>query len=247
VHAYTVPPRPPTQLSAAYGLDIDAGFRQAGEDVVSRAAQFVRRTHPHLRVQQVVERGAAPGVLTEQSETSRLVVIGPDEARPWYVRLFESRVARHLANESSCPVLVVPDTWAAATQPEGVTLMLDAETTAHGPLRYAFEAAAHGDRNLRVVHLVPADGPYASTLNWHDMNRLIGSWQAIFPQVQIDVRSATGVADLASMDAEETTGLLVLGRPRTVGPIPGSSRSLARSVIEHADCPVAVVPPSYNL
>lgn len=247
VHAYTVPPEPPTVLSAAFGVDIDALFRGVGDDVLAEAADFVSATHPDVSIHRVLERGPAPQVLLEQSRTSRLIVLGPDESRPWYVRLFESRVARRLANDSSCPVVVVPDTWVATSQPSGVTLMLDAETTAHGPLRHAFETADHTGANLLIVHVEPPEGPRANALAWHDMTRLIDSWQGIFPRVQVETRTMTGLADVDRARSLEATGLLVLGRPRETSPIPGMSRSLARAVIEHAECPVAVVPPRYKV
>ena len=246
VHAYTLPPTPPQVVSNAYGFDIDASFRESGREVLAAAAAHVSAQHGDVTVHQVLEQGSASTVLAATSATSRLLVIGSDATRPWYTRLFQSRVSRDLAQQARCPVIVVPDIWRAETAGTGVTLLLDSETVAHGPLRYAFEHASRHECVLHVVHLQAVDGSHDEAVPWHDMRRLVESWGSTYPHVWVKTQVVTADADVVTIATLERTGLLVLGRPHTRHAVPCLHPSLAEAVIEHADCPVAVVPADYD-
>jgi nucleotide-binding universal stress UspA family protein len=246
VHAYTVPPTPPQVVSNAYGFDINASFKESGREVLVDAADRVSVQHDEVTVHQVLEQGPASTVLAASSVTSRLLVLGSDAARPWYTRLFRSRVSRDLAQQARCPVIVVPDVWRAESAGTGVTLLLDSETVAHGPLRYAFEHASRHDEVLHVVHVEAVDGSHDENVPWHDMHRLVESWKATYPHVWVTTKVVRADADVATVVTFERTGLLVLGRPHTRHAVPCLHPSLAQAVIEHADCPVAVVPADYD-
>lgn len=248
VHAYVVPPSPPQMMGTAYGFDIDASFRESGRQVLADATDLLAVRFEDVTVHAVLTRGPAPMVLTGTSATSRLLVLGPDDATPWYSRLFQSRVSRALITKAECPVVVVPDTWTARGSARGVTLLLDSETVAHGPLRFAFEHAARHHQVLHAIHVrASGDADDAdAAVPWHDMQRLIDSWRATYPHVWVDTRVVSGLADPATVGGFEHTSLLVLGRPHEHHAVASLHRSLARSVIGHADCPVAVVPADYD-
>lgn len=246
VHAYTVPPAPPDFVAAAYGVDVEGTFRESGQAVLDAAHAFVAAAHEGVVVEEVLERGGAAGVLTAASRTSRLVVLGPDDSAPWYSRLFESRVARALAEGGACPVVVVPDEGEQRHRARGVTVVLDGMTVAHGALRVAFEhAARHGD-TLQIVRLRSTEPSGDDQVPWHDMTRLVESWQAQHPEVGSQVRVVDGVADEETVEAYESTGLLVLARPEGSHRLALRHGSWPRAVIEHASCPVAVVPPDHE-
>lgn len=246
VHAYTVPPAPPKAVAASWGVDVGTTFRESGRAVLADALAALTAQHVDIVVHPVLERGGASRVLTTLSKTSRLVVLGPDDGAPWYTRLFESRVSRKLAFAADCPVVVVPDSWGRGPRARGVTLLLDGMTLAHGPLHFAFEHAARHDDALHIVNLVSDGTDENGRVPWDDMLRLIESWNARYPDVVTDVHVVDGVADEQTVKPFEATGLLVLGRPPGTGVLASHHGSLARSVIEHADCPVAVVPLDYD-
>jgi len=246
VHAYTVPPAPPEFVGTAYGIDVGGTYRDAGRAVLESAAAMLVADHGDVVVHSVVKRGSAPRVLVATSEASRLLVLGADDCVPWYARLFESRVSRKLAESAVCPVVVVPDSWDPRHRTRGVTLLLDSETVAHGPLRFAFEQAALRGDQVRVVHFESAGGTEEGSVPWQDTVRLIESWSAQYPEVSTDVHVVAGVADVDTVEAFQSTGLLVLGRAHGAHSVVPFHGSLARAVIEHADCPVAVVPPGYD-
>jgi nucleotide-binding universal stress UspA family protein len=247
VHAYVVPPSPPQVMGTAYGFDIDRSFRESGREVLAGATDFLAQQDGGLVVHPVLMQGPAPDVLFGASSTSRLMVLGPDDARPWYSRLFQSRVARKLADGAPCPVVVVPDAWTAQDDAQGVTLLLDGRSVADGPLRFAFEHAARHGAVLHVVHLRPADSPHADESSWHEARRLTDSCRATYPRVRVTTTVISGDADPATVSSLERTGLLVLGRPHEHRDVAALHRSLARSVIEHASCPVAIVPPDHDI
>jgi nucleotide-binding universal stress UspA family protein len=246
-HAYTVPPSPPRAMSTAYGLDIEASFEQAARDVLDAAVALVTGECDDLTVHTVLRRGSPAAVLAEESTSSRLMVLGQDDATPWYSRLFRSRVARAAVHQASCPVVVVPDDWSVKNATRGVTVLLDSRTVAHGPLRYAFEQAARHRDVLRVLHVQEADDPHDDDIPWHDMRRLVDSWRGTYPHVWVDTKVVAGVADLATIEPFERTGVLVLGRPHDDRVTVPLHDSLARAVIVRAGCPVAVVPADYDV
>lgn len=246
VHVYTVPPSPPQVMNTAYGFDIEASFRSSGSKVLADATDFLLSHYGDVGVSTVLDQGAAAMVLIGTSASSRLIVLGPDTVSPWYARLFQGHVSRRVTEEALCPVVVVPDSWTARSRAKGVTLLLDSQTIAHGPLRFAFEQASRHHEILRVLHIAASDGAHDEAVPWHDMHRLIDSWRSTYPHVLVDTTVVSGDADLKTVETFERTALLVLGRPHQHHELASLQRSLARAVIEHADCPVAVVPPDYD-
>lgn len=245
VHAYTVPPAPPDMMGAAYGLDVSGTFRESGREVIAVAMDFLAARHPDPDLQRVLRQGAAPRVLRTVAETSRLLVIGPDDGTPWYGRLLRGRVARALVEDAPCPVVVVPDAW-DGEGPGGVTLLVDCRTVAHGPLRFAFDQASQRGATLRIVHLQAPDDAREPTVSWHDMGRLVESWSARYPHVRVETTVVAVAPDRGTIESYERTGLLVLGRRHEQGVLAWLRTSTAQSIVERAVCPVAVVPADHD-
>ncbi|MCL3819326.1 universal stress protein [Aeromicrobium wangtongii] len=242
VHGFIVPPSPPQAMSAAYGVDIEGSFRESGREVLADAVEYLTSRYGDVTVEQVLERGPASRVLIDASATSRLLVLGQDDATPWYSRLFRSRVSRDLTVDALCPVVVVPDTWSTRTPADGVTLLLDQRSSVTGAVRFAFENASRHDGTLHAVHVGDT-----GTREGPDMRTLVDSWCARYPGVQVATSVVPGAPDPSTVKSFARTGLLVLGRPRE-HLLPGlPDKSLARAVIEHAGCPVAVVPDDHDL
>lgn len=246
VHAYTIPPAPPDAVGAAYGVDIDGTFREDGRARLADASAVLAATHAEVVVHPLLERGGAARVLATVSASSSLMVLGPDDGTPWYGRLFQSRVARRLVEAADCPVVVVPDSWEPTTRARGITLLLDSETIAHGPLRFTFDHAALHQEAVHVVHLRSEGETHEGAVSWHEMSRLVQAWNARYPVVVTDVRIVGGAADAETVSSLQNTGLLVLGRPHETHTWALLHASLAQAVIEHAECPVAVVSADYD-
>ena len=242
VHTYVVPP---SAMGSIYGLDVPAAFRDGAEEVMEEAVSFI-----HARgaapLETAVIRGPAPQTLDRISREARVIVIGPDSHKPWAVRLFEGRTARHLVQHASCPVVVVPDSWEPTSNGGTVVVLIDRVGLSDGPLRYAFNAARRRGGHVRVVQ---ADSQYetAADLDAHreHLTRLLEGWRSWYPGVRAETTVLTGEPAQVAWASEAGAELLVvsrsLGNPHLWPTAPA-----ARTIAQAARCPVVVVPAVFN-
>lgn len=243
VHAYLVPA---SAMGAAYGLDIPEAYRAAGREVLAEAARHLAKSGATSPVESVLTRGFAPTVLESATRSARMLVIGPDESKPWYVRMFEGRVARQLAEHAECPVIVVPDTWEQTRDDAPIVVMVDGETSAHGPLQFAFETASARGAELRVLHVTsPVHGSTHDT-HWEAIRRLVDAWYARHPNVRGSCEVVKGDVREVAVRVAESAAMLILGRPHERRVTSILMDSLAQEIIAESGCPVAVVPSAYS-
>ena len=242
VHAYTVPP---SAMGPIYGLDVSEAYRAAGQKVLAAAMRHLSETANTAPVECVLTRGFAPSVLEFESRSSRLMIIGPDESKPWYIRLFEGKSARHLAEHAECPIVVVPDTWEESRDTAPIVVMVDGETTAHGPLSFGFQIASARHVELQVLHVAADTRKDLDTL-WQAIRRVVDSWYDAHPDVPGRSQVVTGEVHEQAIRAANGAGLLVLGRPHERRVTSVLMDSLAQEIISGSDCPVAVVPAGYR-
>jgi nucleotide-binding universal stress UspA family protein len=242
VHAYTVPP---SAMGSMYGLDIPESFKAGGQAVLDEAVRQLSKEGAPDELDCVLTRGFAPAVLESQSRDARVMVIGPDEPKPWYIRLFEGSVARHLVEHAACPVVVVPAKWASSGESGPVVVMVDSVATSHGPLAYAFEAASTRHTELQVLHVL-ASQDEATDDEWTSIRRVVDAWFARYPIVRGATRAVTGDLREGALGATYDAALLVVGQPDERHAPGFLVDSLARDIITSSDCPVAVVPVGYR-
>lgn len=243
VHAYSVPP---SAMGALYGLDVDEAYRAGGQDVLDEAAAFLSQSGTAAPVETVLTRGYAPSVLGAESAAARVMVIGPDDAKPWYIRLFEGRTARHLAAHGSCPVVVVPDTWDPCHDDNGpIVVVVDGAGSAEGPLAYAFEIAEVRGADLKVLHVAsPDEGAYEP--QWEAVRMVVDSWFARHPDVRGTSEAVKGDIRETAVEASEGAALLIVGRPHERRIADLLMDLLAQEILAESGCPVAVVPGDYR-
>ncbi|MEU6378780.1 universal stress protein [Streptomyces sp. NPDC046909] len=191
--------------------------------------------------------GAAVPALRAAGEHAELLVLGL-RGEGGHAGVAVGSTASALATECGRPVVLVPGTYPGPWRPgriEGVVLGIDAHDPAVGPVEFAFEAARlHGVR-LRAVHCwtLPARAarsPFPvleeDRAEWEDeevqvLSDALRPWRGKYPDVDVleDVRLLPPAQALthASGNAE----LVVAGQGAT-----------ALALLEHARCPVAVVP-----
>ena len=244
VHTYVVPP---SALGSVYGLDVPAAFRDGAEHVMHDAVSFISSRGSSTPVETSVIRGVAGPALDQLSREARAIVIGQDAHKPWAVRLFEGRTARHLIQHASCPVVVVPDSWEPRSDDGTVIALIDRINLSDATLRYAFESARQRHGHVRVVQ---ADTPFetAADLDSHreHLTRSLESWRSWYPDVRAEATVLTGdLADVAW--ASETRGeLLVVSR--SVGePHMWPTTPTTRTIALTARCPVVVVPVGFDV
>jgi len=243
VHAYVVPP---SALGSAYGLDVPTACRDEAERVIDDAVDYVHSRGSAPPLETSVVRGVAHQALDRLSREARAIVIGPDSHKPWTVRLFEGRTARHLVQHSACPVVIVPDSWEPRPGGGAVVVLIDRVGLSDGPLRYAFDAARRRGGHVRVVQ---ADSQYetAADLDAHreHLTSLLEGWRSWYPGVRAETTVLTGEPAQVAWASEARAELLVvsrsLGEPHIWPTAPA-----ARTIAQAARCPVVVVPAVFD-
>nr|WSY51024.1 universal stress protein [Streptomyces sp. NBC_00886] len=207
--------------------------------------------HPSLTVRAVSLTGAPVPELRAASAHAELVVLGlRGEGRHAGVALGSTAAA--LATGCAGPLVLVPGTLAGTDAPghtDAVTVGVDARDPADGALGFAFETARLHRVRLHAVHAwaLPADAvespvpvPETDRATWEDHEEdlladALRPWRGKYPDVDVreDVLLFRPAEALAH--ASETSGLVVVGRHTAPG-------STALALLEHARCPVAVVP-----
>jgi nucleotide-binding universal stress UspA family protein len=146
-----------------------------------------------------------------------------------------------------CPVVIVPEVAYPKSMEGEVVVTIDGDSSADGPLRFAFEQASARDGVLHVLHAVPPATMLSDIADLRaNMSEVLAGWRDKFPDVA--VMDAFAVGDPRDVVARATNGaeLVVVGRPHgRVMPF-AISRPLATAVVRRASCPVAVVPADYQ-
>lgn len=136
-----------------------------------------------------------------------------------------------------------------------VLLGLDTGNPDAAPIEFAFEAAAHRDVPLRVVHgwNPPYYYPYGmapdpatnETVAAGDIDALketLRPWRQKYPDVQVTTVSHCGSPSLALVDASREASLVVVGRRIRRSSVGAHIGSVTHALLHHAATPVAVVP-----
>jgi len=200
---------------------------------------------------EILSRFAVPRLITE-SATAQVLVIGT-EGLGAVTALLLGSVARSVVPRSACPVVVVRQAHPGDGGGQ-VVVGVDHPMTSDAALRFAVEAARSRGVGLVVVHawhdtVVGAErllADYAPTvvaahLRW--LADQVQPWRDKYPDLVICevVRMHQPAATL--LDAAVGAALLVVGsrgRGALCGLVLGS---VGQTLLHHATCPVAVVPP----
>jgi nucleotide-binding universal stress UspA family protein len=154
-------------------------------------------------------------------------------------------------------VVVVPDGWKTTDRlAEQVVAGVDSPTPRDAALRFAVEfASAHG-AGVQIVHVWTVPAAYAwdyparrrireqvAAMAQRHLDDVVREWRLRYPQVQLssELRRAHRVLGLIDAARDAGAQLIVVGghprddrHPPMLGPV-------ARGVLHHAACPVAVV------
>ncbi|MEV0738224.1 universal stress protein [Streptomyces sp. NPDC050549] len=207
--------------------------------------------HPSLTVRAVSLAGAPVPELRAASAQAELVVLGL-RGESQHARMPLGSTAAALATGCAGPLVLVPGTLAGLDVPgrtDAVTVGVDARDPSGGALAFAFEAARlHGVR-LHAVHAWALPGSAAASLlplseqeraarEDHEEDLLsdaLRPWRGKYPDVEVRADVLLFPPSEALAHASETSGLVVLGRHTAPG-------TTALTLLQHARCPVAVVP-----
>lgn len=209
-----------------------------GQTILDGTQALVDRADPPVAAEYVLTSGAPADVLVEQSRSAQLIVTGIDDI-PWYDRLLGGAVAGHLARHSHCPLITVPDVGPDRGRHEGVVVAIDGNSGARPLLALAFELADRWGCTLHAIRAVSV-GAVPSYVEGAraTVGEVLAGWQETYPDVSVEHEVVIGEPSEAFVHATRRAELVVVGRSGRHG----LHRPTAASVVQHASCPVAVVP-----
>ncbi|ROR90848.1 universal stress protein [Nocardioides aurantiacus] len=253
---HTVSAVTPTYLDAALADPRTARSRlqAGGEQVLDAAAAVVDAAAPGLEVRRVFELVDTRQGLLQLSEDAAMVVVGSRGRGPLRSLLLGS-VSAALVRHASCPVTVVrPER--GGTPRHGVVVGLDGSAESLPVLEHAYRQASLHAHRLTILHcrwdvapgtatayLVPDDLALAD-----DEPEGLGLAEATagmaekYPDMRARARLGQGRAEDVLAHLSHSMDLVVVGTHHHGRGHRALVGSVSAAVVEHAWCPVTVVP-----
>lgn len=228
---------------------------EAAEAVADKAARRAADRHPDLDVVTSVAVGDPPVALLDYSDDASLLVVGSrrGESRHLPMGSVSLAVARH----ARCPVVVVRGDGVPDEMADRVVLGVDGTPGSRAAAEFAFWYASLHGLGLAIVHgswerfargsavlaLLSRGEEHGPT---PEEELTVAETIAGLPEVYPDVRhhAVHRSADPATalVETSASARLVVVGSRRLGALASIAMRSVSTSLVEHALCPVAVVP-----
>lgn len=248
---WLTPPGP----DALESSDTEATARKVAEEIAQQGAARVRQRHPEVPVEARAVAGYAGKVLAAVSHEANLLVVGNRGTGGFQGMLLGSTSLRTLA-ESCCPVIVARGNILDAHH--RIVAAVDIDENCQEVLGFAFDEASRRRAGLTVIHVW--DEPWIAAYGQQDpgiaddvariqreredrLAAIVRSAHERYPETHPFHQLAVGSAAGLLVDATRRADLLVTGARRhgegrhgmLLGPV-------SQTVLQHAECPVAVVP-----
>lgn len=223
--------------------------------VLDGRASGIRQQFPNLDIQTDVQVGDSRKTLVSAARRgARMVVVGK-RGLGAIKRMMLGSTSIEVSGRAAAPVVVVPNRWKAdADDKRSILVGIDLRKDSDDALGFAFERANELHVPLVALHVwdthpsvVVTDDDRAA---WggeakQAVAAAIAPWQRKYPRVEALAAQRHAHPAQGLLDAAEHAQLLVLGRHTTGrSPLGLGVGSVARTVLHHADVPVAVVPSS---
>ncbi|MEU8333053.1 universal stress protein [Micromonospora sp. NPDC048839] len=223
------------------GVWPDETARRQVEDLVGKAAADAAATHPGLTITGDVYDGPPALVLQERSVEAGMLVLG-SRGHGGFGGLLAGSTAVSVAAHAHCPVVVVRD--GTGGQPDGpVAVGVDGSGPSLVALGFAAERAARRQMPLRVLHAwTPGPGGAAGVPDERAaVEQALEPWRRTFPQLNVTVDLISGSPAAMLIEASRSAQSVVVGSRGRGGLAGMLLGSVSQQVIQHANCPVAVV------
>jgi nucleotide-binding universal stress UspA family protein len=220
--------------------------------VVRDAVAVVEQLHPGLATFGLPLAGDPRSQLVRLSETAHLLVLG-SRGRGAFASMVLGSVSVNVAKHATCPV-VVTRSGADNAVGDGVLVGADGTPESLQIIEFAFRQASLRRLPLTVLHTsfeiaaavdaTPHDEKVPGTA---DDLRLVLSESVAgmaekFPEVRVTTELGVGLADECLTRGSRRWDLIVVGRRPSHLLSSLFASSVSTSVLERAECPVAVVP-----
>lgn len=252
--AHAIPPVGAVGLDQA-GVDQRIGMeagRTEGHELLRVARRSVAERAPNLEMHDVLRVVDPRELLLAMSTDAAMVVLGSRGRGPVRSLLLGS-VGVALSRHARCPVVIHRPSNPGKVR-HGVLVGVDGTAHSQAALEFAFAQASLRRLPLTVLHSfwdsqAAVAGPHrvdAHSSEFEDQRLLIAESVSgmgeKFPDVRVEIELARGYAGECLVRMGERMNMIVVGAHHA-GAISGIVfGSAATAVVEHATCPVAVVP-----
>jgi nucleotide-binding universal stress UspA family protein len=254
VSAVELPPRMAIERPGRSGPGTVADTQRLDRDrALAAAAQRAAAVAPDLLVDVDTLTGPPARAVAEAGSGASMLVVG-SRGGGAFTALILGSVSRYVAAHASCPVVVVREETTAAHRQVGVGIGDPAGSSA--ALAFAFEEAALREASLLAVQAWDTPGgdvararmalatPGAPALEEEAARQLqavLSDWQGKYPDVQVSQDFVYAHPGRALVGLSARADLVVLGRRRMDGILPGPG-AVRHAVLNHAHGPVVIVP-----
>lgn len=223
------------------------GLAAEARRVLADARSRVAEAAPALLVHEAAWMADPRVTLLDLSASAHLVVVGSRGRGPVRSLLLGS-VGLAVIRHASCPAVVVRPGGLDAER-RGVVVGADGSPDSRATVELAYRHASLRGLPLTILHSAADAWPPDATeddLLWPLTEPLTGLAEK-FPDVAARVEIVHTHAGAALVDASRHMDLVVLGAHHGGRLSEFLNGSVALSVVEHAECPVAVVPVSQRV
>ncbi len=237
-------------------VEAPADVPGGADGILAAAESAVRSAHPDLAIATAAVKGSVATVLTEASQSARLLVVGNGEVDHRAVGGHAVRIT----HQAQCPVVVWRPPVAKRTgKPLPVVVGVDESEGAARALGEAFDVAAALHAPLTVVHMWEIGAAVGmgdlggqGMMDWQlldvlqtqqrqQMDEMIAPFAKKYRNAHVskvfqDISPAKGLTDL-SREAQ----LVVVGRSGRGRLADAVLGSVSQNLVHHAECPVLLV------
>ncbi|NES31758.1 universal stress protein [Micromonospora terminaliae] len=232
----------------APGVWPDETARRQVEELVRRTAADAAADRPGLTVHGEVFDGPPALVLQERSADAGMLVLG-SRGHGGFAGLLTGSTAVSVTAHAHCPVIVVRDGRPATSGP--VVVGADGSPSSVEALGFAIERAAQRDVPVRALRVwePPREGRVPPGFDPEEAGATeraaaeadLAPWRETFPDVPVEVVANPGSPSALLVEESRSAQLVVVGS-RGRGGLRGMLLgSVSQQLIQHAQCPVAVV------
>jgi nucleotide-binding universal stress UspA family protein len=229
-------------------------FLAGGQEALDRARGDVHRLAPDLKVRDLLRPADPREALIEVSETAAMIVLG-SRGRGHMKSLLLGSTAVAVVRHAHCPVVVHRPTSLSPVR-NGIAVGADASEDSLPVLDFAFRQASIRNLPLTVVHSfwsfqqpstvedVDADQAAATLELQLALSESLAGFGEKYPDVRVHTEIDQGMPERFLLRLADEMDLLVVGAHHVSRGQQFMFGSVSVWLVEHASCPVAVVPPS---
>jgi nucleotide-binding universal stress UspA family protein len=228
-----------------------------GRGIVADASRAAEGRAPTVDLDASVVVGAGTTILAEAGRQGRMIVLGHRDT-DLLERVFTGSTTIGVVGRATCPVVSVPASWSPDRRTGHVLAAVDGTAIARAVLGCALEAAAAHDADLTVLHYWDINELYspfgdikAAQREWEttagaQIKALLDELSPRFPEVRTRLELEYARPADALVHRSAYVDRIVMGRhggsSLLAGIVALAPGGVARALLQHASCPVEVVP-----